>query len=153
MATEDSQQKLKEYLEDILTRNEFDLEEFAYSLSPKTCIKLLNLLDNSKGQENQSSIENNFKAIQALLRAKSTAIETAENEIPLLDLTRITATSTIKQMKEIIIQNINLLDKYENTGLRKYLLQAEQQLRTIYKYTKNRLCIPCIVYRSCNVDH
>jgi len=39
MTAEDSQQKLKEFLEDILTRNEFDLEEFAYSLSPKTCIK------------------------------------------------------------------------------------------------------------------
>ena len=89
MAAQDSQQKLKEYLEDILTRNEYD-----------------------------------------------NAIETAETEIPLQDLIKITNNTTVKQMKEIIIQNNNLLEKYENAGLRKYLLQAENVVKIEARFTK-----------------
>jgi hypothetical protein len=71
----------------------------------------LNLLDNSNNQENQDRIETNFKAIQALLRAKSNVVEIAETKIALQYLIKITTTTTTKQMKEIIIKNNNLLDK------------------------------------------
>jgi len=39
-------------------------------------------------------------------------------------------------MKEIIINNNNLLEKYENTGLRKYLLQAENVVKIEARFNK-----------------